>query len=111
MGNPADVLREARERKAAQWWEGRRWRVADEVTGQRTDGDVSVLYQNGHVTVSGPGKLKTPLGHTGKNGYMVAEIDAAGQDTGVYVIFGLNALRNAQKKYGAIVGLESAEED
>jgi hypothetical protein len=111
---PADVLKEARDRKFAEWFQDRRWRVMDEVTGERDttvvvpDGSevaIIVKYSAGHFTIPAPAKFYTPLGRPGRVGIMVAEIDAMGQDTGVTASFGATSLAKAQEAYGLIVGL------
>jgi hypothetical protein len=117
---PAQALKEARDTKFRFWFENRRWRIADEVTGERTvhldpgtylgtrhpDGlDLVVTYDHGHFKIPAPGKFHTPLGHAGRSGIIVAEIDTMGQDTGIMAAFGPTALRQAHEKYGLIVGL------
>lgn len=105
---PADVLKAAREAKVTEWFEGRRWRVMDEADGQREvpgSPGITATYRAGHFKIEGPGKFQTPLGHSGKNGILVAEIDAVGQDTGKYAAFGATALKQAQERFGLIVGI------
>lgn len=114
---PAVALREARERKFREWFEGRRWRIADEMSGERPvtiqGMTTTMTFSAGQFTVPAPGKFHTPLGHAGRTGFLIIEIDAQGQDiTGddgypVTATFGATALAKAQEVYGQIVGLDS----
>lgn len=111
---PAEVLAEARQQKFDAWFKDRRWRVAEEFSGEREAPDpirsggpvlIKITYFHGQFWIDPPGRFHTPLGHAGSTGFVVAEVDAAGQDTGVKAAFGLTALKRAQERYGLITGL------
>lgn len=114
---PADALKQARERKQAEWFNCRRWRVAEEVTGTRpftANGvEMIITYDRGQFKIPVPGKFKTPLGHAGRMGYLIVEMDEQGQDLvpEVMAAFGATALRQAQARYGLIVGLPGGAHD
>lgn len=101
----AEALKRAREAKFTEWFQDRRWRVMDEASGSRMVSNVPVVYDQGKFTIPPGAKFRTPLGHAGRTGFLVMELDAMGQDTGNIATFGLAALRQAQDAYGLIVGL------
>ena len=109
---PAAALKEARERKFREWFEGRRWRVMTEATGERElTGDdlpvpIVITFNQGRFKIPPPAKFHTPFGHGGRQGILIMELDENGQDTGTIAAFGVTALAKAQQIYGLIVGLD-----
>lgn len=101
----SEALRTARQDKFDQWFRFRRWRVAAEITEIREiDGD-RVVYDHGEFWVDKPGVFQTPLGHKGRHGFVVCEVDAVtGLDLQplVQAAFGYASLQRAQEEYGAV---------
>jgi hypothetical protein len=117
---PAAALAEARERKFKEWFEGRRWRIADDWTGERpaivdagngTDMTLLLRFNHGRFLIPPPGRFHTPLGHGGRQGVIIIELDELGQDKVPEraVPFGITTLKSAQKAYGLIVGLPGGD--
>lgn len=101
-----EALAEAREAKLVEWFgNDRRWRITEEMTGERTAEGVRIVYQAGHFTIDPPGKFTTPLGASGRSGYVLSEVGPDGSDTGVQAAFGATALRKAQERFGCIINL------
>jgi hypothetical protein len=96
--------------RLAAWFEGRRWRVMDEVSGTVIVGGVQIDYANGEFEIASPGVYVTPLGNRGRRGYLVIETDADGHDLPAHAeAFGEATLRRALLTYGLVAGLP--EED
>jgi hypothetical protein len=104
----AEALAAARQAKWDEFFQSRKWRVVTEATGRLSQGEIVVTYDQGRFQISEPGKFRTPLGHPGRSGYLLAEV-VAGQDTGAYACFGGTALRKAAEQYGAILNLPGAK--
>ena len=89
----------------ATWFEGRRWRVMDELSGTVAVGGIQVAYDRGAFEIAQPGVYVTPLGNRGRRGYLVIETGADGCEALLAVAFGEATLRRAQRDYGLISGL------
>ncbi len=103
----AELLRRAREEKFAGWFRGRYWRVCHEITGNREKDGFVVSYFRGHFQVKAPAVFQTPLGHKGRSGYLIQEINSAGSDlpgTQPHP-FGRKALEHAISLYHSVTGL------
>lgn len=93
-------------KRLAPWFENRRWRVETELNGTVTIGGVKFTYDKGAFEVEPPGVFVTPLGHRGRHGYVIIEVDADGRDIpGTGTAFGDATLRRASKAYGTVTGL------
>lgn len=105
----AEPLREARERRFAEWFEGRRWRVRTEEQGERFLEGHRTVYDHGEFWIDTPGVFQTPVGHTGSHGFILQEVDAAGNDIeGSMVAWGIQSIRQAATQFGAIVEVPKA---
>lgn len=69
-------LRAARDQKMAQYFAGRRWRVAEEVTLE----DDNVVIRKGEFWVKDGKVFRTPFGNKGVHGYILQEVDPKGRD-------------------------------
>ena len=70
-------LRESRQKRMAEWFQGRRWRVCTELSSEQTD----VVIRKGEFWVTGGKVFRTPLGNKGTHGYILQEISVkTGQD-------------------------------
>lgn len=65
------ALRTARQQRMADWFERRRWRVADELTFENAD----LRVESGEFWVLGGQVFRTPFGNKGRHGYILQEID------------------------------------
>lgn len=96
--------------KFASWFEGRRWRVMDELTGTVTVEGIAVAYDKGAFEIDQPGGYVTPLGNHGRRGYLVIETGPDGHDLPVHAeAFGEATLRRASATYGLVSGLPEQE--
>jgi hypothetical protein len=103
--------------KFEQWFSGRHWRVASEVSGERAGEaaglppDCEVRYQDGFFAVRPPHVFRTPLGHSGRQGYLITETDADGNDLpgAIRAAFGRTTLTRAVREYGAVSGLPAKD--
>jgi hypothetical protein len=108
------TIQETRDRKFAEWFANRRWRVMSEVSGERTtEAGVTIKYDGGHFVVDKPGVFQTPLGHRGREGFIVREVGADGSDLpdGQTVPFGLSVLQRAAAQFQAVDGLPDSKSD
>lgn len=107
----SESLKAAREASFARWFAGRRWRIATEESGtEEREGGVKIVYERGEFWVQPPGKFQTPLGHKGRHGYVLQEVDPhTGQDIeGSRSTWGAQALRKAREQYRAIIDGQAA---
>jgi hypothetical protein len=70
------ALRSARERRMAEWFKDRRWRVAAELTFQNKD----MRVVQGEFWVAEGKVFRTPFGNKGTHGYILQEVDPATGD-------------------------------
>jgi hypothetical protein len=103
----AETLARSRAEKFDSWFATRRWRVCAEVSGLRERDGHKVLYHRGFFKIEPPGVFQTPLGHKGRTGYLVQEVDGEGHDKeGTSpVAFGRRTLEHAINSYAAVTGL------
>lgn len=96
-------IRAARQAKFAAWFQGRRWRIMTELTGQGPEG----ICERGEIRLKPPATFTTPLGNVGcRHGYIIQEIGPDGSDLSTRpAAFGMQTLRVAQEKYSAVVNL------
>jgi hypothetical protein len=94
-------------RSLDEWFgDGRKWRVAEEVTGTATmQKGIKVVFDRGHFTIapSPPGGWRSPLSTNASNrGFVLIETDPTGaHDIGERVAFAEQHVRQARKQ-GAI---------
>jgi hypothetical protein len=103
-----EALRAVREAKFDSWFRGRCWRVAEEWTTTRMVGGDEVAYDKGEFWVTPPGVFQTPLGHKGRHGFVIREIEPqSGIDKhpAVQAAFGFSTLKMANERYNCIRGL------
>jgi hypothetical protein len=105
----SESLRAARAAGFASWFRDRRWRIMDEISGQVTlpDSNVTVTYDHGEFWITEPFLFRTPLGHNGRHGFTLREVDPeTGEDTDEISMasFGRDVLVRAQQQFGAISG-------
>lgn len=90
---------------------GRKWRVAEEVTGTHTTRAVrgrpavTVVFNRGHFTVAAPGAFQSPLStNLGRNGVLLVETSADGSLDlpGSRLAVGAPAVKRARANYGAV---------
>jgi hypothetical protein len=90
---------------------GRRWRVAEEVSGtvtiprRRGQPAVTITFTRGNFTVAAPGAYQSPLStNKGRTGVLLVETDDAGAADypGTRMAVGAPAVKRAREKYGAI---------
>ena len=97
------------DKRLAPWFEKRRWRIIDEISGNVALGGVGIAYANGEFQIDQPGVFVTPMGHRGRHGFLVIETDDAGQDIpGSEQAFGEATLRRANDAFGTVSGLPEA---
>lgn len=102
----SSTLKESRQQKFDQWFKDRKWRVAAEISGTREQDGNTFRYHKGYFQIDRPGVFQTPLGHKGRAGYMLHEVDADGSDIpDSLAAFGRIALESAIKAYGSVTGL------
>jgi hypothetical protein len=101
------TLASSREEKFDHWFAGRCWRVCTEITGPRVLDGHRIDYYRGYFLMEPPGTFQTPLGHRGRQGYLIQEISMEdGTDCPTDpVAFGRQALEKAIERYGLITGL------
>jgi hypothetical protein len=75
MVDRSSALRTAREKRMADWFGTRHWRVCTELTFETDDLDV----QAGEFWVKGGKVFRTPFGNKGSHGYIIQEVNP---DTG-----------------------------
>jgi hypothetical protein len=102
-------LRTARALRMSQWFAGRRWRILTEVSGtiRLPDNGKSITYDCGEFWIEEPASFQTPLGHVGRQGFTVREVDPAdGTDLEPICLasFGHTTLVKARDEYDAIQG-------
>lgn len=98
------------EDRLAPWFKDRRWRVRTELDGSVTLGGVKITYAKGAFEIAQPGVYVTPLGSSGRKGYVIVETDGDGHDIpGTGTALGEAALRRAQEAFGTITGLPAEE--
>lgn len=90
---------------------GRRWRVAEEVTGthvtraRRGVPAVTITFARGLFTVAAPGAYLSPLStNRGRNGVLLQETDVTGSADipGSRLAVGAPAVSKAREQYGAV---------
>lgn len=74
----SDALRAARQRRMAEWFGKRKWRICKELTFENDDLDV----QQGEFWIKGGKVFRTPFGNKGTHGYILQEVHP---ETGVDV--------------------------
>jgi hypothetical protein len=107
-----DAVKATRQRQMDTLFKDRRWRVMTEVTEERrtaaSDGSGErdrVVLDHGEFWVDAPGIFQTPLGHKGRHGFLLTELDpatGADLDPPVRMTFGHDLLLKAQEEYGQI---------
>lgn len=109
-GPRGEALRQRREARFDSWFRDRRWRVCTEITGDRVSDTGIVRYSGGFFRMDPPGIFQTPLGHKGRAGYLIQEVDPDGGDRDVPPVpFGRRTLEHAIEKYGAVSGLPAKD--
>ena len=118
----SEIARDAREASLRSWFGKRRWRVMSEFSGERrkqlprkpgAPQQVAVLvYDQGEFWITSPhGVFQTALGHKGRHGFLIVELDpGTGKDLEpqVVVSFGHGVLAKAQEMYDCFpLGLPS----
>jgi hypothetical protein len=104
------ALSRSRTERFDSWFKDRRWRVLEEMSGQRERDGSTVIYDAGEFWVSWPGIFQTPLGHRGRHGFLIREVDpqtGADLEPAVDVAFGFVTLSTAVERYQAVRGLPS----
>lgn len=90
---------------------GRKWRVAEEVSGdvttpaRRGRPAVTVKFTRGLFAVAAPGAYQSPLStNLGRNGVLLQETDDSGASDipGSRMAVGAPAVRKAREQYGAV---------
>lgn len=90
---------------------GRRWRVAEEVSGtvtipkRRGIPEVVITFSRGNFTVAAPGAFQSPLStNKGRAGVLLVETDDSGSRDfpGTRMAVGAPAVRKARQVYGAV---------
>lgn len=95
-------IRAAKRARLEDWFQGRRWRVMTELTGNGPEG----TCERGEFRLKPPATFTTPLGNTGRHGFIIQEIGPDGKDlTTRPAAFGLQVLRLAQERFGSVGGL------
>jgi hypothetical protein len=105
----SESLRTARAAELASWFRDRRWRVMTEVSGTATlpESECTITYDHGEFWIGNPYLFRTPLGHNGRHGFLLRELDPqTGADTSQISMasFGHDVLVKAQERFGAITG-------
>jgi hypothetical protein len=101
----SEAIRSARDRKLEDWFGKRRWRIATELNGKLGEAN----YREGEFWLPEGKVFRTPLGHVGRHGFALQEIDAQGNDVAdgeghpVRVTFGWTILRKAHERWPANV--------
>lgn len=108
MSERSEALKASHVRRMAEWFEGRRWRVCSELNTDQQD----ILVKNGEFWVKDGKVFRSPLGNKGKHGYILQEVDEAGNDiwsaeldpAPVRAPFGWVTIRNASEMFpGSII--------
>lgn len=90
---------------------GRKWRVAEEVSGtvtvpkRRGQPEITITFRRGSFTVSAPGAFQSPLStNKGLSGVLLQETDDSGSVDypGTRMAVGAPAVRKARQEYGAV---------
>lgn len=101
-GARSSNIRAAKQAKFEYWFQGRRWRIMTELSGNGPEGSC----EKGEFRLNPPAKFTTPLGNTGRHGFIIQEIGTDGKDLSTRpVAFGLQVLRLAHERYGSVVNL------
>jgi len=102
----AEALKMSRQQKFNDLFRGRRWRVQTEKSGPSVIGGIRVRYDCGEFWIDPPGVFQTPLGHKGRHGFVLIEVDADGRDVVPLrrIALGYAAIRGAAEHFGAIAG-------
>jgi hypothetical protein len=102
----SEAAKAQRDKRLTDWFGTRRWRVCTEVSGERKDGRDTVVYDHGEFWIIGGGArsgrptFQTPFGHNGVHGFVIQEVDGAGQDLGTEpVCFGHALLAKVHALY------------
>lgn len=90
---------------------GRKWRVAEEVTGtvtipkRRGTPEVVITFTRGYFAVAAPGAFQSPLStNKGRAGVLLQETDDSGtlDYPGERMAVGVPAVKKARQEYGAV---------
>lgn len=90
---------------------GRKWRVAEEVSGEvtipkrRGQPEIVITFRRGNFTVAAPGAFQSPLStNKGRAGVLLVETDSSGSVDypGTRMAVGAPAVRKARQEYGAV---------
>ena len=105
----SDSLRAARAFRMGEWFAGRKWRIVTEISGtiKLPESEKSITYDHGEFWIEAPASFQTPLGHIGRQGFTVREVDPAdGTDLEPITLasFGYTTLVKARDQYDAIQG-------
>lgn len=96
---------------AALFGEGRKWRVAEEVSGEvvipapKGQPEIAVKFDRGRFTITAPGAFRSPLStNLGRRGVLLQETSLTGETDvpGSRMPVGEPALRRASKEFGAV---------
>jgi hypothetical protein len=105
-----DALRQRREARFDEWFKDRRWRVCAEMNGEREANGSTVHYRGGFFRIDPPAVFQTPLGHKGRSGYLVQEVDKEGRDIpDSRHPFGRRTLEHAVSAYQSVTGLPAKD--
>lgn len=88
-----------------EWFSGRKWRVAEEVTGTVEHDGVEVEFRRGVFTIAPPGAFRSALStNLGRKGLLLQETDASGEHDvpGSRAVFGSAAVARARENFGAV---------
>lgn len=86
-----------------EWFGTRRWRVFTEADGPDDGSGYAIAFKKGRFRIEPPGAFTSPLGNTGRNGVMLQEVDAAGQDVPDSLhAFGESVVTKAREVYHAV---------
>jgi hypothetical protein len=89
-------------------FKGRKWRVAEELTGKAADPaqpGVVVSFDRGWFSMDAPGAYRSPLStNLGRRGVILAETDPDGAVDlpGPRIAVGVHALKKARLEYNAV---------
>jgi hypothetical protein len=88
-----------------EWFAGRHWRVAEEVTGTVEQDGVQVTFTRGAFTIAPPGAFRSALStNLGRKGLLLQETDVTGAHdiTGSRAVFGTSAVAKARERFGSV---------
>lgn len=88
----------------AEYFAARKWRVAEEVSGNTRVNGVKVYFAKGRFTVEAPGAFRSPVsGNPGRIGVLLQEVGEDGADIADSLVpFGKPAVERARKEFNAI---------